>query len=232
MPDIRVNSFDGAAFDAYIAHPHGGNGPGLIVIHEVFGPTANIRAQCDAFAQEGYIALCPNLFWRQPLPSVSQVGTEMEWEQAAQMYKNFDVEASVRDLLASLAYVRRLPGCGGKVGTVGYCLGGRMAYLLATRSDVDCAVSYYGVGIDSYLDEVYDIRSPFLLHLAEQDKLMPPQVRQRILSAMKRNPVIQTQLYAGADHGFAREGGAKYHPEAASLASAKTSAFLKSVLLG
>ncbi len=223
MPDIQITALDGSSFSAYLSLPVGGNGPGLLVIHEIFGLTDEARAACDAFAAQGYVALCPDLFWRQkdaaPAPS--------SWEQAARFYKNFDVEAGVRDLLGSLAHLRKTSGCSGKVGVVGSCLGGRLAFLMASRSDVDCAVGYYGVGIDSYLDEVHDIRMPFLLHLAEQDKLFPPPAQEKLKRAFSRNPVLSVRAYPNADHGFARSGDPRFLPEDAAKAAQETDAFLK-----
>lgn len=226
MANATIQALDGFSFDSYIALPEGGSGPGLIVIHEIFGINAAIRKKCDVFASQGFIALCPNLFARLSNGENKEECSESDLDRAAQFYKNFDVEAGVRDLLAAVAHLRRMPGCGGKVGTVGSCLGGKMSFLMATRSDVDCAVGYDNVGIESLLDEVYDIRMPLLLHFGEQDKLMPNSTRQRILQVLKKNPVIQTHLYPGADHGFAREGGSKYHPESATLAMQRTLAFL------
>src|SRR5262249_42138677 len=125
-----------------------------------------MRGMCDDFAKKGYIAVCPDLFWRQQ-PGVQLTDkSPAEWDRAFELYKAFDVEAGVRDLLAALAHVRNIKGCSGKVGAVGYCLGGKLAYLMAARSDADATVSYYGVGLDEMLGEIYDIRAPLLLHIA------------------------------------------------------------------
>jgi carboxymethylenebutenolidase len=148
MPDITIPSFDGKSFSAYCAKPASGNGPGLIVIQEIFGVNAGMRKICDDFASKGFIAVCPDLFWRQE-PGVQITDkSPAEWDHAMQLYKGFDGEAGVRDLLSTLAYIRTMKGCNGKVGAVGYCLGGRLAYLMAARSDVDATASYYGVGLE------------------------------------------------------------------------------------
>ncbi|NTU76626.1 MAG: dienelactone hydrolase family protein [Alphaproteobacteria bacterium] len=226
MPDITIKSLDGKEFGAYAAPPKGGHGPGLIVIHEVFGVSAALRELCDAYASKGFLAVCPDLFWRQePRVDLSDQNAA-DLDRALNLFRTFHVEASVRDLLATLAHVRRMPGCSGKVGAVGYCLGGKLAYLMASRSDVDCSVSYYGVGLEALLDEVHDIRMPLLLHVGERDKFVPAATRQKVLAMLARNPAISAFSYPGAEHAFARPQGQTYQAEAAAQANARTDAFL------
>ncbi len=228
MPDIQIASLDGSSLSAYVAPPPGGNGPGLLFVHEIFGLNPAMRKTCDAFAAKGFISLCPDLFGRQGGQLFS---AEPDWEQASRLYKNFDIEAALRDLLAALAHLRQMPGCAGKVGVVGSCLGARLAFLMAARSDVDCSVCYDGVGIDSLLDEAYDIRKPLLLHVGEKDKLFPPAAQKKVLHVLSRNPALCVHIYPRVEHGFARRGGASFHPEAAALALARTESFLKDHLL-
>src|ERR1700749_3312315 len=145
MPDIKIKSLENKEFSAYCAMPASGNGPGLVVCQEIFGVNEVMRKVCDDFAAKGYIAVCPDLFWRQQ-PGVQLTDkSPPEWDRAFELYKGFDVEAGVRDLLSTLAHIRAMKGCSGKVGSVGYCLGGKLAFLMATRSDVEATVSYYGV---------------------------------------------------------------------------------------
>jgi len=232
MPDITISSFDGKSFGAYCAMPAKGHGPGLIVIQEIFGVNVSMRQICDDFAAKGYIAVCPDLFWRQQ-PGVQITDkTPAEWDRAMELYKGFDGEAGVRDLLSTLAYVRTMKGCSGKVGAVGYCLGGRLAYLMASRSDVDATSSYYGVGLDGLLDEIHEIRMPLILHIAALDKFVPEPVRQKILKAVARNPVIQAYVYEGVDHAFARPGGQNYNKAAAELANERTNQLFTEYLQG
>jgi len=226
MPDIKITSLEGQEFGAYCALPPSGNGPGLIVIQEIFGVNVNMRNLCDEFAAQGYVAVCPDLFWRQQ-PGVQLTDkTPEEWDRAFELYKGFDVEAGVRDLLSTLGSIRKMPQCNGKVGAVGYCLGGKLAFLMATRSDVDAAVSYYGVDLDKYLDEIYDIRMPLMLHIAGLDKYVPPDIRVKILKAAARNPALTVYVYEGVDHAFSRVRGQNYNAEAAKLANARTKEFL------
>ncbi len=232
MPDITIKSFDGKSFGAYCAMPTSGNGPGLIVIQEIFGVNAGLRKICDDFATKGYIAVCPDLFWRQE-PGVQITDkTPAEWDRAMELYKGFDGEAGVRDLLSTLAYLRTMKGCSGKVGAVGYCLGGRLAYLMAARSDVDATSSYYGVGLDELLDEVHDIRMPTILHIAALDKYVPEPKRQKIIKSTSHNPVIQVYVYEGVDHAFARPNGQNYNKAAADLANERTDKLFAECLHG
>lgn len=230
MTDVRLKALDGREFGAYLAEPAVKNGPALILIQEIFGVNEAMRRLCDAYAAQGYYVLCPDLFWRQT-PNVQIDDRDpAEWPRAFEYYKNFDIEAGVRDLLATLAHMRRLEGANGLVGAVGYSLGGKLAYLMASRSDVECAVSYYGIGLETMLDEAPDIRMPFMLHLGEQDKFAPPPVRDRLLRVLGRNPVITTHLYAGAEHAFARPNGQAFQTLAAQQANNRTFAFLTEFL--
>jgi len=232
MPDVRIKSLDGKEFGAYFAAPKGGQGSGMVVIQEIFGVNAGMRALCDGFAAKGYLAICPDLFWRQE-PGVQITDkTKAEWDKAFKLYQGFDAEAGVRDLLSTLAHLRAMPGCGGKVGAIGYCLGGKLAWLMASRSDVDATVSYYGVELDKMLDEVYDIRMPLLLHIAALDKYVPEPVRGKILKAVAKNPAIEAHVYEGADHAFARPNGEHYNKQAAELANSRTDAFFAKHLQG
>jgi carboxymethylenebutenolidase len=230
MPEISIKSLEGKNFSAYCAMPAAGNGPALVVIQEIFGVNAGMRALCDGFAAKGYIAICPDLFWRQQ-PGIQLTDqTPAEWDRAMELYKGFDVEAGVRDLLATLGHTRSLSGCSGKVGAVGYCLGGKLAYLMAARSDVDAVVSYYGVGLDAMLDEVHDIRMPTLLHIAALDPYVPLPVREKILKGIARNPQITAYVYEGVDHAFARPNGKNYNKAAADLANQRTDNFFEEYL--
>jgi carboxymethylenebutenolidase len=225
MPDIKIKSLDEKEFGGYYAAPPSNRGAGILVIQEIFGVNAAMRRICDDFASRGYLALCPDLFWRQQ-PGVQLTDkTEQEWKRAFELMNGFDVEAGVRDLLAALAHLRSMPGCNGKVGAVGYCLGGKLAYLMASRSDVDASAGYYGVGLEDMLDEVHDIRMPLMLHFAGLDKFCRPPLRDKIIAGLKKNPAISAYVYENADHAFARPGGQNFNQQAAELANGRTLEF-------
>ena len=227
MSEVTIRAADGGSFSGYLATPKSGKGPGILVIQEIFGVNQVMRDITDGFAAQGYVALCPDLFWRQE-PGIQLTDkTEAEWARAFQLYQGFDEAKGVNDLKASLAHLRGLPACTGKAGSVGYCLGGKLAYLMATRSDADCNVGYYGVGIDKALDEASKITRPLMLHIAEKDEFCPPEAQAQIKAVLGKNPKVTIHSYPGVGHAFARPGGEHYDKAAAETANQRTAAFFK-----
>lgn len=224
---ITVKASDGGSFEAYVSKPAGGKGPAVVVIQEIFGVNANIRAIADKLAGEGYIAIAPDLFWRQEKRVDITDQTEEEWAKAFELYKGFDVDKGVADLDATLKAARTLDGSTGKVGAVGYCLGGLLAYLMATRTDVDAAVGYYGVGIDAQLEEAKAIRKPLMLHIAEEDGFVDKAAQAKVHAGLDNVASVTLHDYPGVDHGFSRKAGAHYDEKAATLANDRTLAFFK-----
>lgn len=226
MTTIEIHAFDNQFFHAYIARPqHHSSAPGIVVCQEIFGVNSGMRQICDDLASQGYIAVCPDLFWRQERDIQLSDKTPEEMNVAFKLYEGFNVEHGITDLLATMAAVRKLPECNGSIGTVGYCLGGKLAYLLMARSDADCGVSYYGVGLDELLHEVQDIRRPLLMHIAEQDKFVPAAAQAKILHSVARNAMITAEVYPGVEHAFARPDGVHYDAAAATLANQRTHDF-------
>jgi carboxymethylenebutenolidase len=229
MPDILINVPDGK-FSAYLALPKQTPAPGVLVIQEIFGVNKVMRDLCNGFAAKGYVAICPDLFWRQE-PGVQLTDkTDAEWQRAFNLMQGLNQTKGVEDLIATLERLRKLDESTGKAGTVGYCLGGRLAYFMATRSNADCNVSYYGVGIETVLDESGAITHPLLMHIAEKDRFVAPEAQKQIRDALSKNPRVEIHTYAGCDHAFAREGGAHWDAEAARLANQRTEAFFNKYL--
>jgi carboxymethylenebutenolidase len=227
MTEVTISAADGGSFSGYLATPNSGKGPGILVIQEIFGVNKVMRDLAHGFAAQGYVALCPDLFWRQA-PGIQLTDrTEDEWKRAFELYQGFDEGKGVTDLQVTLAYLRQHEACSGKIGSVGYCLGGKLAFLMATRSEADCNVGYYGVGIDKALDEATRITRPLLLHIAEKDEFCPPQAQQAIVSVLGKNPKVTIHTYPGADHAFARIGGQHYDKAAAESANRRTAEFFK-----
>ncbi len=227
MTDVTIRAADGGSFSAYLATPKSGKGPGIVLIQEIFGVNKVMRDLADGFAAQGYTVMCPDLFWRQEPGIQITDKTEAEWKKAFALYQGFNVEKGVDDLKATLAALRKHPACSGKVGSVGYCLGGKLAYLMATRSDSDANVGYYGVGIQDQLDEAKNIRKPLLLHIAGKDQFVPPEAQAKIKQSLKGNPHVTIYDYPAQDHAFARVGGQHYDKAAADQANQRTAEFFK-----
>jgi carboxymethylenebutenolidase len=226
MTDVTIEAASGGSFSAYLATPKSGKGPGILCIQEIFGVNAVMRAIADGFAAHGYSAICPDLFWRLE-PGIQLTDkTPAEWKRAVELFTAFDVDKGVDDLKATLAFLRQQRSCTGKVGTVGYCLGGKLAYLMATRSDAECNVGYYGVYIQNSLDEARNIMHPLMLHIAEQDEFVPPEAQAQIKARLARSAQVTIHSYAGAHHAFARSGGEHYDKAAADLADKRSADFL------
>lgn len=226
MPDITIHGRDGD-FSAYLAIPASGSGPGLLVIQEIFGVNQSMRQMCDDFAAQGFVALCPDIFWRQEPGIQITDKSEAEWQKAFQLFQGFDVDKGVEDLKDSLDALRDLDACQGKAGSVGYCLGGKLAFLMATRSDSDCNVGYYGVGLDALLGETDGITAPLALHVAEKDDYCPPETQAALRENLGPDQRITLHFYPGMPHAFARPGGIHYDADAAKLANGRTYDFLK-----
>lgn len=227
---LPITTFDGQVFNAYCARPEHSSAPAIIVCQEIFGVNAAMRAICDDLAQQGYLAICPDLFWRLE-PGVELTDkTETAMEKAFALYSAFNVEQGVTDLLAAVAAARKHEVCNGAIGTVGYCLGGKLAFLLMARTDVDCGVSYYGVGLEDMLHEVPDIRRPLLMHMAAKDRFVSPEAQAKILRGVAKNPVITVETYPNVDHAFARPNGVHFDEVAAKLAHERTAKFFSAHL--
>ena len=224
MSNVTIQGPDGG-FAAYLALPEAGRGPGVVVAQEIFGVNQVMRDVCDWLAGAGYVALCPDLFWRLE-PGVELTdATDAEWARAFELMQAFDVDAGIADLQASLDHLRGHAAVTGKVGAVGYCLGGRLAYLMATRTDSDASVGYYGVGIEGLLDEAGKLAKPLMLHIAGEDSYCPKEAQAAIQAGLSGNPLVSLHSYPGREHAFARPGGAHHHAGDAETANTRTLTF-------
>ena len=227
-----MKSFDGGEFDAYIALPVGGYGPGIVVLQEILGVNEFLRNVCDSYAAHGFVALCPDLFWRQE-PGIELTDqTEAEWQKAFALYQGLDEAKAVEDSAAAVEFLRQHPACSGRVGAVGFCLGGNLAWLLSARFKPDCAVGYYGVSIEKTLNEANNLSSPLMLHIAGKDQYCPPEAQKQIHAALDPNPLLTIHDYSEQDHAFGRPGGEHYDAAAAELAKLRTLEFFVRNLAG
>lgn len=233
MADIRTISTANGDFRAYVAQPVGaGPWPAVVVIQEIFGVNRFVRQTADELADLGYLAIAPDLFWRQE-PGVDLTDeTEAEWNRAFQLMNGFDIDKGVADVQATIDAIRADPSCTGKVGAVGYCLGGRIAFLTAARTDSDASVSYYPVALVPILEEAAAIRRPYMVHIAEEDGFVPKDQQVQVIAALEANPNATIHSYPGRDHAFARYLGKHYDPTDAALANRRTQDLFDTALRG
>jgi carboxymethylenebutenolidase len=227
-----IKSSDGGEFGAYLSLPAGGYGPGIVVLQEIFGVNKVMRDICDWYAAHGFVAICPDLFWRQERGVDITDQTEAEWQKAFQLYQGLDEAKAVEDSAATLEFLRQHPACTGRVGAVGFCLGGKLAWLLSVRFRPDCAVGYYGVGIEKALHEANGLASPLMLHVAGKDKFCPPEAQKQIHATLDANSLVTIHDYPEQDHAFGRTGGEHYDAAAAELAHLRTLEFVVRHLAG
>jgi carboxymethylenebutenolidase len=219
---VKIRAFDGGEFSAYLALPVGGRGPGIVVLQEIFGVNRFVRDVCDWYAARGFVALAPDVFWRIE-PGLEL--TEKDFDKAIGMLGKLDHKKAVDDAAAALEFLRAHSACNGRAGAVGYCLGGRLAYLLAVRYKPDASVGYYGVGIEGVLNESKNLAAPLMLHIGGLDNYTPPPVVDQIRAALDPDPRVTIHVYPNADHAFARATGPHYDSTVAELANLRSLEF-------
>ncbi len=221
---ITIKGPDGS-FSGYLSKPKSGTGPGIVVIQEIFGVNKVMRDLTDWYASQGFVALCPDLFWRiEPGIDITDQ-TEEEWKQAFDLFGKFDVDKGIVDIGATIDTLR--PMTTGKVGAVGYCLGGQLAYLTACRTSSDASVGYYGVNIQNRLDDAKGIKKPLMLHIAGKDEFVPPEAQEQVVAGLRDNSHVTIHRYPEMDHAFARPGGAHYDKKTADEANDRTVKFFQ-----
>lgn len=223
---ITVKGRDGE-FAAYIARPTALPAPAVVVLQELFGVNADIRKTCDELAEKGFIAVAPDLFWRQEPGVDLSVTSEPDWQHGLRLYQAYDRDAGVKDIKDTVAVAAGLPDCTGKVAVLGYCLGALMSFLTAARCEVDAAVAYHGSDTEKYLNEVDGLHAPLLMHLGEEDEFISKSAQVEIKAALARKSDAVVYSYPGQRHAFSRHNGAHYNAAAAALANARTHEFLK-----
>ena len=233
MTKLELKAADGTgSFAAYVYEPAAGAAAAgaVVVIQEIFGVNDALRATCAELAAMGFIAIAPDLFWRQE-PGVDITDkSEAEWKKAFALMNGFDQDKGVEDLKTTLAAARTLPGANGKAGTIGFCLGGRLAVMMATRSDSDVNVSYYGVGLDGLVPEFDKIHAPLLIHIAENDEFSSPEIVEAVLDGAEDAQYIDAYVYPNVQHAFARVNGVHFDARAATIANGRTAEILAEVL--
>jgi carboxymethylenebutenolidase len=222
---VVIESPDGT-FGAYISRPATLPAPVVVVLQELFGVNADIRGTCDELAAQGYIAIAPDLFWRQEPDVDLDVRSEADWQHGLRLYGGYDRDAGARDIAQTIRTAVKLPESTGRVALQGYCLGALMAFITATRHEVDAAVAYHGGDTEKYLGEVGSLRAPLLMHLGEEDEFISKTAQAQIKTALAKKPNATVYSYPGQRHAFSRHNGTHYNATAAVLASGRSREFL------
>jgi carboxymethylenebutenolidase len=213
-------------FHAYIARPAMLPAPTVVVLQELFGVNADIRATCEELGAQGFIAIAPDLFWRQEPGVDLNVTSEADWQRGLRLYAAYDRDAGVKDIMETVRTAVELPTSTGKVALQGYCLGAFMVFITAARNEVDAAVAYHGADTDKYLSEVGGLDAPLLMHLGEEDEFISKAAQAQIKAALEIKPNATVYSYPGQRHAFSRHNGAHYNAAAATLANRRTKEFL------
>lgn len=208
---------------AYVARPDGKAKGAIIVIPEIFGVNAGIRKKVDDWAALGYISIAPDIFWRFAPGVELSPDVESEFQEALGYFGQYDADAGVKDIEATIGWLRREGAA--KIGCVGFCLGGRLAYMAAARTDIDASVGYYGVMIDTMLNEAAAIANPLMLHIPTEDHFVDHAAQKVIHDALDTHSKVTIFDYQGLDHGFAATMGNRRNEAGAQLADERTRAF-------
>lgn len=226
---INIDAPDGS-FKAYIARPEAAAAPAVVVLQEIFGVNADLRETCDWLALHGFIAICPDLFWRQEPGVDLSAKTEAEWKKGFELYTAFNIDNGVNDIMVTVDAARSLKGCTGKVGLTGFCLGGLMTFITASRKKIDAAVAYYGGRTEEFLRDAETLHGPLMMHLAEEDEYIGKDAQRAIKLALQHKDNVELHSYPGCNHAFARHQGAHFDANAAELANSRTLRFFRTWL--
>jgi len=214
VEQIPIKSFDGHILDGHLHHATPVPAPGVVMIPEIYGITQSLSETAARFTGDGYTVLVLDIFSRLKRGVVLSYD-EAGHKQGRAYHDAFEYAKGVKDMQAAISVLRARPECNGRVGVVGFCLGGTMAYLAAARTDADAAAGYYGTRIHNFLDDAKRIQRPLVLHFGERDHTPPPGVLARILSAITGNSCVQPYVYPNAVHAFANHSRPNHYNAAA-----------------
>jgi carboxymethylenebutenolidase len=231
MTSITIQATDGSgSFAAYVVEPKTKPAGVIVLIQEIFGVNQAMRDTAAWAADMNFIAVCPDLFWRiEPGIDITDK-TEAEWKRAFELFQTFDQAKGIEDLKATVAAARTMAGANGKVATMGYCLGGRLAFMMAEQSDTDVNISYYGVGLDGLLGDLDKVTKPLIVHIADKDEFFPAEGRAAVVAATKGHKFAKSYVYPDADHAFARVNGVHWDGRSAAIANGRSAEALVAAL--
>jgi carboxymethylenebutenolidase len=220
---ITIATQAGQNFDAYLALPPAGSGPGLVLFQEIFGVNSHIRGVAEQYALAGFVVMAPDVFWRQASRvELGYVGDDRQ--RGFAMVGALQPVEVLDDIQASVAALRARPETAGRsCGAIGYCMGGRLAYVAAATTAIDATVAYYGGGIHEQLHLAGSVKCPAQFHFAGNDDHIPPSAVEQVRQAL---PAAEVHVYPGAMHGFNCWDRAAYHAPSAALALGRSLQFL------
>jgi carboxymethylenebutenolidase len=228
---VQIAAEDGGSFEAYLATPSGSTKrPGLVILPEIYNSNHWVRAVADQYAGDGYVCIAPDVFWRQQPGRYLQYTPE-DQQVGRALSAAMDLGRFTADMRACVNFLKARPDCTGKVGSVGYCLGGKLVYLAAARKLIDAGVTYYAVQLNNHYDEAKNIDGPLLMHFGELDTRVPPDMYAEIGKQLAGKSNVTIHYYLGADHGFNRFGYPPFDEAAAALAKQRSLEFLKKHLI-
>jgi carboxymethylenebutenolidase len=231
MATITIKATDGSgSFAAYVVEPKTRPAGVVVLIQEIFGVNQAMRDTAAWVADLNFIAVCPDLFWRIE-PGIDLTDkSDAEWKRAFELFQTFDQVKGIEDLKATVAAARTHTGANGRVATMGYCLGGRLAFMMAEQSDADVNISYYGVGLDGLLGDLSKVTRPLIVHIADKDEYFPAEGRAAVVAAAKGHKLVASYVYPHADHAFARVNGVHWDGRSATIANGRSAEALVAAL--
>jgi carboxymethylenebutenolidase len=225
---IKVTTGDGGSFDAYLAIPNAGHGPGLVILQEIFGVNETLRDVVRHFAEQGYVTVAPDLFWRLE-PNVSLGYSESDVQKAFGLYQRFDTALAIQDIVATGRALAAQPECRGEIGVLGFCLGGTLAVLAAAEPVFRASVAYYPVGLQD-MPTLPKVQCPTVIHFGGQDHLCPPEATAKIQAGFSANPHVKTYVYPNAGHAFFNKDRPEYNKSASGISLTRSLAVLRGEL--
>jgi carboxymethylenebutenolidase len=220
---VRVVADDGIGFDAYLALPPKGEGPGIVVLPEMYNFNSAFREVADGYAADGFVALAPDMYWRAE-PGLFLEFTDDNRPRARALYAGLDRSLAVSDVGRCIKWLRRRADVNGKVAIVGFCMGGEIGALAACRLPVDAVAVYYGTKMEPHVRELATIKATTIMHFAENDPHVPLLTVDAIREATRPLPHVSIHVYPGAAHAFARPRYAHFDAAATALARERTRA--------